>query len=84
MHEHRWRKVFEESLLGGADHIGWECVDCGEYINNNSLTPMGLGGIVLKNSARLSAPCGGYSETSSGERYREQIIDESGNLTIIK
>jgi hypothetical protein len=48
------------------------------------LTPVGIGGTILKRSARLSAPCGGLSKTSSGELYREQIIDENGHLTIVK
>jgi hypothetical protein len=84
MCKHRWRKVFEEFLLGGMSPIGYECVDCKEFISNNQLTPAGLGGIVLENSARLVAPCGGRSKTSSGEFYREQIIDEYGKLTIIE
>lgn len=84
MHEHRWRKVYEENLFGGPSCIGWECVDCNEYVSINALTPAGLSGTVLEKSARLVGPLGGIGETSSGKRYREQIVDEDGKLTIIE
>jgi len=79
---HKWRKVYEENLFGGTSLIGWECVTCNEYHDINSLTPEGLSGIILKNSAHLHAPCGGQSRTSKGVLYREQFVDEEGNLTI--
>ena len=82
MCDHTWRKVFEELLIGGMSLIGWECTLCGKYVGSHELTPSGLGGIVLARSARLYAPCGGVGVTSSGKKYREQIIDEDGTLTI--
>ena len=82
MCNHQWRKVFEAGLFGGSFPIGYECVLCKEWVSMNALTPAGMGGTVLEKSARLVGACGGQGETSSGERYREQIIDENGNLTI--
>jgi hypothetical protein len=82
MCNHNWRKVYEENLFGGVSLIGWECAFCDEYHDINSLTPEGLSGTILKNSAHLHAPCGGQSKTSSGKLYREQFADEDGNITI--
>jgi hypothetical protein len=82
-HTHRWRVVHEEFLMGGTFPVGWECVDCKKFVSEGELTPAGLGGVVLNNAARLIAPHGGYSRTSDGKPYKEQIIDEHGKLTII-
>ena len=81
---HCWRKVYEEFLLGGLFLIGWECVNCKEFVSCNKITPSGLGGVSLENSARLIGPHGGHGQTSNGESYKEQIIDEQGHLTIVK
>lgn len=81
MCNHRWRQVFEEFLLGGTFSVGWECVDCSMFKSNNQLTPEGLSGTILK-GARLVAPHGGTSQTSTGKPYKEQIVDEHGNLEI--
>lgn len=82
MCDHKWRKVYEEFLLGGSFPVGWECTECMKFVSIGELTPEGLEGKVLKNSARLVAPHGGTSQTSNGKSYKEQIIDEDGNLTI--
>ena len=81
---HRWRQVHEEFLLGGSFPVGWECVDCKKFVSGDKITPAGLGGVVLKKSARLVGPHGGRGQTSSGKSYKEQIIDEDGKLTIVK
>lgn len=83
MCNHRWRRVFEESLIGGAFSVGWECTTCGDYVANSDITPAGLGGIVLEKAARLHGPLGARSITSAGKPYKEQIIDEDGNLIIM-
>jgi hypothetical protein len=82
MCNHKWRKVFEEFILCGSFPVGWECTECKEFVSLDSLTPAGLEGTVLKNSARLIAPHGGTSQTSEGNPYKEQIVDEDGNLSI--
>ena len=81
---HRWRRVYEEFLLGGSFQCGWECTDCKKFISNQELTPNGIEGIVLEKSARLVGPHGGYGNTLDGSSYKEQIINEEGKLTIIK
>jgi hypothetical protein len=84
MCSHRWRRVYEEFLLGGSFPTGWECVDCGKSVDNDSITPAGLGGVVLDRAARLVGPHGGYGQRSDGRRYKEQIVDENGVLTVIE
>ena len=81
-HVHRWRKVYEESLIGGAFQTGWECEICREYHSIYDITPDGLQGITLKTAARLVGPHGGRGNTSGGDIYKEQIVDEDGTLTI--
>lgn len=80
---HRWRSVYEAFLLGGSFLIGWECVDCEEYVSQQEMKPIGVGGVVLAKAARLIAPHGGNGRTGSGQPYHEQIISEDGVLTII-
>ena len=85
MCDHRWREVYEELIMiGGSFSTGWECVDCGEFVSKDCLTPAGLSGTILKKSARLVGPHGGYGNTADGTRYKEQIIDENGVLHIIE
>ncbi len=84
MCEHRWRQVYEEFILGGTFSTGWECVDCREFVSKSELTPQSLSGIVLSGSMRLTGPHGGYGTTADGSRYKEQIVDETGTLHIIK
>ena len=83
-HTHRWRRLYEEFLLGGAFQVGYECIDCPEYVPNESLTPDGLPGTFLKKAMRLVGPHGGWGQTSEGMPYKEQIVDENGNLTIVR
>ncbi len=82
MCNHKWRRVYEEFLLGGSFPVGWECILCDKYVDNNQITPAGLGGIVLENSVKLVGPHGGYGTTSKGNCYKSQIIDGDGNLII--
>lgn len=81
--KHRWRRLYEESLIGGCYPIGWECVLCGKYFDNAAVTPTGLPGLTLKKAARLVGPHGGCGSTSGGVPYQEQVVDEAGNLTIV-
>ncbi len=62
--------------------MGWECIECTEFKGDHDLTSAGLPGQVV-GGAKLVAPHGGVSKTSSGKLYKEQIVDENGNLTII-
>lgn len=84
MCDHRWRKVYEQAVFGGAFQVGWECVKCKNYVSNGSMTPTGLGGIVLDKAARLIGPHGGRGNTSDGAQFKEQIVDENGQLTIVR
>ena len=84
MCKHEWRKVYEEFLLGGAFPVGWECIHCKRFIPNSNLTPAGLSGRVLEKAMRLVGPHGGRGMTSTGKPYKEQIVDENGELTIIE
>ncbi len=84
MCEHRWRRLQEEAVFGGSFPVGWECVSCGTFVGNQNLTPAGIGGIVLERAARLMGPHGGHGRTSTGRLYKEQIIDETGKLTVVK
>ena len=80
---HAWRKVFEEALFGGTFPVGWECVKCGKFAEQNKLGPMGLPGNVL-GGARLIGPHGARSQCADGSPYKEQIIDEAGQLHIVR
>ena len=84
-HEHVWRMLHEEFLLGGSFLVGWECtiVGCEAFVSKDQLTPTGIPGKTLKNAARLVGPHGGSGYTSDGKIYREQILDEDGNLTVM-
>ena len=82
--DHRWREVHEEMLLiGGNTTIGWECLECKEYVDKSKLTPAGLSGVITKQH-RLVGPHGGRGKCSDGSTYKEQIIDEDGKLTIVR
>jgi hypothetical protein len=83
-HEHKWRRLHEEFLLGGSFPIGWECSICKKFVGNSEITPAGLDGIVSEHGARIVGPHGGRGRTSGGESYREQIVDDKGVLHVIK
>lgn len=76
---HKWRKVYESTILGMTIPIAWDCIECKAYILQDELTPIGLGGVITK-AQRLCGP----GECSDGSRYKEQIVDENGVLTIIR
>ena len=80
---HRWRRRYEQFLLGGAFPTGWECIECKYYVSDSELTPAGLPGEVLEKAMRLVGLHGGRGNTSDGQVYSEQIVDEDGNLTIV-
>jgi hypothetical protein len=80
---HRWRRVYEESIIGMLCTLGWDCLECKKYVDNKELTPAGLGGVVTK-AKRLVGINGGEGNCSDGSVYKEQLIDEEGNLTIIR
>ena len=84
MCDHRWRKVYEQGIIGITIPSGWECVDCKEYVSMDKLTPAGLPGIILEKSARLVGINGGCGNCSDGSVYKEQIVDEDGELTIVR
>jgi len=81
---HRWRKVYEEVRIFPPFPIGWECVDCNKYVSMGEITPEGIGGTVLEKACRLVGPHGGCGNCSDGSIYKEQIVDENGNLTITR
>jgi len=80
---HRWRQVFEETIFIGATAIGWECLECKIYVNQNNIPPTGLGGTVTK-AQRLVGVHGGCGECSDGSVYQSQIYHEDGRLEIIR
>ena len=81
---HRWRKLYEHGIVGLPFLVAWECVDCGKSISMGELTPTGIGGTVLEKACRLVGPHGGCGNCSDGSTYKEQIVDEGGNLTIVR
>lgn len=81
-HTHRWRVVHEQSLIGGSYPVGWDCLVCGKYVDNAHLTPEGLGGEVTK-AARLLGPHGGVGNTADWRIFKEQILSEDGQLTVV-
>ena len=80
---HRWRQLYEESIIGGATPLGWECVDCDAFIRQSDLTLTGLKGEILTDDMRLVGPHGGCGDCSDGSIYKEQIY-ENGVLTIVR
>ena len=64
-HTHRWHKVYEEALLGGYFPIGWECTECGKYVEQHKIGPAGLPGETTK-GAKLIGPCGSTSLCADG------------------
>lgn len=83
-HEHRWRRVHEESLLGGSFPIGWECADCRRFVSNDKLSPEGLGGSVIQGEHILVGAHGGTGRCSDGTPYERQIKHADGRLEIIR
>ena len=84
MCEHRWMQVHEELLIGGHYLTGYECVDCGKYMDKSELTPVGIGGTIL-NKHKLVGPNGGHGNTSDGGVYKYQIYDEdTGKLKVVR
>lgn len=79
---HKWRKVHEETLLGGHSSVGWRCIECNEFVAIHALTPKGLSGIVT-GEHELIGPHGCRGQTASGKPYSKQIIYEDGRLEII-
>lgn len=80
---HRWMKVYEESILGGSFSVGWECEYCHEYVDNSKVTPAGLGG-TIGGKNKLRGPHGGRGNTADGRVYKYQIIHEDGTLEIVR
>jgi hypothetical protein len=77
---HRWRRVYDLIIfIGMPSFAGWDCLVCGKFVSNDELTPEGLGGVVTK-AQRLCGP----GECSDGSRYKEQLVDENGVLTIVR
>ena len=76
---HKWRRVYEDTIVGVLWHIAWDCIECKTYILQDQLTPIGLGGVILKGQ-RLRGP----GECSDGSIYQDQITDENGVLTITR
>jgi hypothetical protein len=82
-HTHRWRKLYEQLIIGSATIIGWECTDCDAFISQSDLTPEGLKGEITTDDMRLVGPHGGKGQCSDGSIFKEQIY-ENGELTIVR
>jgi len=83
MCSHRWRQVYEESILGGSVPYGWECIECKTMIMQNHMPPEGLKGIILEGK-RLVGINGGCGNCNDGSVYKEQIVHEDGTLEVIR
>lgn len=82
-HEHKWYKLYEDSILGiGPSLIAWKCSECEASVSPNEITPAGIGGTVL-NEQRLIGPHGCRGQCSDGSTYKEQIFRD-GKLEIIR
>jgi hypothetical protein len=80
--EHEWDRVHEECIIGGTFPIGWKCRKCNKYVDTNEITPSGLPGLGTTGRHVLIAPHGTVGVTSSGQRYRRQVLEADGTLTI--
>lgn len=80
MCDHAWRRVYEESILGGVFPAGWECLECGMWISTEQAGP-GMGGTAV-GEVRLTGPHGGHGTCSDGRRYKSQILYPDGRLEI--
>ena len=79
--QHEWDKVHEECLIGGTFPIGWQCRKCNKYVPVAEISPAGLPGVGTGRNV-LVAPHGAVGVTSSGQRYRRQVLEADGKLTI--
>ena len=79
---HQWQQVYEESLIGGALPVGWQCKLCSEWVDQNKLTTSGMPGTDTGEKV-LIGPHGCKSLTSSGQPYSKQIQYPDGRLEII-
>jgi len=79
---HRWLTYYEEFLLGGANRIGYKCETCGEWKDQCSLGPAGLGGTDTGIKV-LIGPHGCRSQTRSGKPFTKQIAYPDGRLEIL-
>lgn len=80
---HKWRQVYEESIVGGMTPYGWECKECRIMIMQNHMPPEGLVGEITKEE-RLVGINGGCGNCRDGSVYKEQIFHEDGTLEIIR
>lgn len=81
-HVHKWQRIYEESLIGGTFPIGYQCKECGAFVNQSDMTPEGIGGVTTGETV-LIGPHGCKSKTSGGKDYSKQIIYPDGRLEII-
>ena len=79
---HEWRRVHEQSIIGGSFPIGWKCRKCGEYMDASALTPAGLPGTVV-NEHELVGINGARVRNGSGGTCSRQIVHENGELEYI-
>jgi hypothetical protein len=74
--DHLWRRMYEQSIIGGYFSIGWKREACGMYVSNSEVTPAGLGGTVGPRHEIMGIH-GCAIDTESGKKCRRQIYDES-------
>ena len=81
---HVWMTVHEQFLLGGTFVIGYQCELCGQYAEQNRLTPQGFGG-TMSTKQILIGPHGCNIDSADGRMSRKQVYDTAtGKLEYIE
>ena len=83
MCDHRWRKCYEQGLIGGAFSTGWECIECGKSVSNDELTPTGLNGIDTGEMKVIGAHGTRVRHEDGKSSSKYQIAHDDGTLTYI-
>ncbi len=80
---HKWAKVHEACLIGGAFPTGWQCQTCDEFVPIGKVPVTGLGGIDTGKHV-LFGPHGGKGQASDGSLFKKQILHPDGKLEMIR
>jgi len=83
-HQHEWREVSEESIIGGNYPVAFECRICQKWVENSEVDPIArIGGRLIKEYVLVGIN-GGPGNCRDGSIYKRQILHEDGRLEIIR
>jgi hypothetical protein len=84
-HEHEWRTVYEQGIVGGNYVVAFECRICLKWVEESKVDPIsGIGGKLIEKEAVLVGINGGCGNCSDGSVYKRQIMHENGVLEIVR